>query len=197
MKKQELLQGLNLVGILVEYSFQILSRLKIIEALIMNRVKWERTALENARINSSDSEFMAKYGMPNLKSDELEFSTNYLLKALNGTDCHRIGTYGILNDVHLFVRESVAGVWIVDEDTTQLILVNSSTSALSNFIGLREKYLLDIEMYLPAKLREEFVTIVKKTMEEIDPTVMTTNGIWGPFMQDMCNQLVYYEDEFK
>ncbi len=158
----------------------------------MNRIKWKKTDLENAHINSLDSEFMEKCGLPNLQNDELEFFVDKLIPTINGTDCHYVGKYGILNDVPLYVRESIKGIWTIDEVSNNPILVNSSTKIFSKFIELRQKYLLDIGKLIPSTMQEEFVLIIKKTMEEIDEPAIKNSLVWGPFMEDLCNQSVYY-----
>jgi hypothetical protein len=158
----------------------------------MNYTKWDIDELNRAKINHSDAAYMSDYGMPNLRHDELEFSTGLLLPANKATDCHRIGTYGILNDLLLYVRESSAGVWTIDEATSQPVLVNSSARAFSNFIALREKYLLDVGKLLPATIQETFISVIKKAMEAIDPSAFSEGTVWGPFMEDICNQAAYY-----
>jgi hypothetical protein len=162
----------------------------------MNRIKWDAAALGKAEINESDAEFLSKYGLPNLEHDELVFSTDELAATIASTDCHRIGTYGILNNVPLFVRESTPGVWTIDEDTNELVLVNSSARAFAQFIALREKYLLDMGKLLPPKVQQAFVSVIKSAMEDIDLVAFAGNSLWGPFMEDVGNQAAFYDDEF-
>lgn len=163
---------------------------------VMNRTKWEIEILEKMNINPTDREFLAQIGLPNLKHDELEFSNTLLAEVFEGTDCHRIGTYGILNEVPLFIRETIPGIWTIDEETNEPLSVNSTTKTFSKFISLREKYLLDIGVLIPPQIQEEFVLVIKKAMEKIDPIAMATSCIWNPFMEDICNQVTYYDDDF-
>ena len=138
----------------------------------MHRTRWRRAVLNDMCINEIDHDFMATVGLPHLQHDDLEFFTNPVLPTHEGTDCHRIGTYGLFNDCPLFVRESVSGVWTVDEETNEPLLVNSSAKTFSQFVGLREKYLLDMSKYLPDEVQEEFVVVIKKAMKHIDPIAM-------------------------
>jgi len=159
----------------------------------MNRTKWEASALANAKINESEAEYLATHGLPNLKHDELEFAVDQLGRQPEGTDCHQVGTYGILNDVPLFVRESTGGMWTIDEDSNEFILVNSSARSFVQFVSLREKYLLDMNKLLPSKVQEQFVLVVRAAMEDIDSAAFGENSLWGPFIGDVCNQVAFYE----
>jgi hypothetical protein len=161
-----------------------------------HRIKWDDAALQRANINSADREFMINFGLPILKHDELEFSTHLLLPVVEGTDCHRIGTYGILNDVPLFVRQSVSGVWTISKEGNQPILVNSTTRTFSHFIGLRENYLLNINKWLPCRVQQDFVRVIIKAMEDIDPPAMASRCLWSAFMEDIFNQAAYHGDDF-
>ncbi|MEZ6141900.1 MAG: SUKH-4 family immunity protein [Zavarzinella sp.] len=162
----------------------------------MNETKWEASALANSNINESDAEYLATHGLPNLKHDNLEFAVDQLGTQPEGTDCHQVGTYGILNDVPLYVRESTAGVWSIDEDSNEFILVNSSVRSFAQFVSLRERYLLDMNKLLPAKVQEQFVLAIKAAMEDIDSAAFGESSLWGPFIDDICNQVAFYEEEF-
>ena len=161
----------------------------------MERTKWNPAHLSKAQINPIDSEFLSRLGLPSLKNDELTYSPELLPDSIEGTDCHLIGICGIWNDLPLYVRESTAGVWMINENDGQPVMINSSCNAFSRFLGLREKYLLDMGQYLPAKVQFAFVMIIRKAMQEIDQAAMTVESFWDLSMQDVADEVTFCDDE--
>ena len=159
----------------------------------LKRTKWPQAFLTELDVTADDQEFLVNCGLPNLEADELCFFTEPKHTKCNTLDCYWIGTFGIFNDIPLVVRPKIPGIWTIDDKTSKPIMANSSARLFSRFVGIRHKYLLDFEAFIPNDLRFDFVTIIKKAMEEIDPEAMASETIWGQFMDDMSNHAVYID----
>ncbi len=152
----------------------------------MSRTKWDKAALESAKINSADSEFMADIGLKGLDSNELAYAPQDLAAVVPGTDCHRIGAM-TLGEVPLYVRESIAGVWTIDETQGRPVLVNSSARTFSLFVVLWQKYLCDFTQHVPQRYQERFLRVIQDSMKELDSAAFYSESHWSFFMEHLCD----------
>lgn len=151
---------------------------------ILSPVKYHPDSLLGLELDNDDYEFLTKVGLSNLDSDDLIFFPE-IAKNSSKSGYHQIGKYGILNDLPLYVRTEIGGVWILDDRLPDPILMNSSVKSLSRFISIRQKYLLDMGKFIPSKMKVPFVGVIANCLEEIDAAAMQPGQIWHQCMSDL------------